>query len=239
MSVWLLLPVKGLAAGKSRLCGCLDDSTRIALNEALLRRAVSNACAFPGGAHTLVISACERALRIAADLGARTRVQRSTSGLNGAVREGVAALRCLAARRIVVLMADLPLVRCRDVEMFVSGVADERCIAMCPDKNGTGTNALMLPADARMSLRFGGASLDYHWREALRSGFVPRLHRDPRIALDIDTPRDLLRWLRAADAVTVTNDTFGDRDSGGVTHDVEAIATLMTSHERASLLATL
>lgn len=232
MSAWLLVPVKGLAAGKSRLRGWLDDAARLALNEFFLRRTLANACAFPGAAQTLVISDCASALRIAAGLGVRAMAQRSGPGLNRAAREGVDALRRLGGERILVLMADLPTVRPQDVRALADRFADKVAVAICPDKNGTGTNALLIPDGATMQLCFGEASLVRHCREALRAGLVPRLHHDPRIALDIDTPSDLLEWLRAGH--DGANGIVADAELRALMRDVQGIAAQASLRKRAS-----
>jgi len=207
-NTWLLVPVKGLATGKSRLRPVLDDAARRALNEFLMRRTLANACAFPGAARTLVISECEGVLGVAAGFGVQALAQRSGPGLDQAAREGVDTLRRLGAERIVVLMGDLPLARFGDVEALASRRASARTVVMCPDKNGTGTNALVFSAGAPMSMRFGGASLVWHWRQALRAGLVPRLHHDRRIALDVDTPGDFVQW-------KLGDDTDGETFGGG------------------------
>lgn len=199
MSAWLLVPVKGLAAGKSRLRGWLDDAARRALNEFFLRRTLATACAFPGSAHTLVVSDCEATLGVAASFGVRTRLQQSGPGLNGAVHEGVDALQRFGAERVVVLPTDLPKVRPRDVQALTQFGDHPRRVAICPDKHGTGTNALAIPSGASMQMRFGEASLAAHCQEALCVGLVPHVHQDPRIALDIDTPGDVVRWMLGDD----------------------------------------
>lgn len=235
MNAWLLVPVKGLAAGKSRLRGWLDDAARVALNEFFLRCTLANACAFPGAAQTLVISDCASALRIAAGLGARAMAQRSGPGLNRAAREGVDALQRLGAERVIVLMADLPAVRSRDVQALAGRFADNVSVTICPDKNGTGTNALMIPAGTAMNTCFGEASLVRHCREAIRAGLVPRLHHDPRIALDIDTPSDLLEWLRARH--DGANGIIAGAQLRALMRDVQGIAAQASLREPGSLAA--
>ena len=56
MELWLLIPVKSLADGKSRLQAVLADDARRQLNQMLLIRALAAASGYPGVARTGVIS---------------------------------------------------------------------------------------------------------------------------------------------------------------------------------------
>jgi 2-phospho-L-lactate/phosphoenolpyruvate guanylyltransferase len=192
---WLLIPVKSLHTGKSRLRAVLTDDARLALNEFFLRRMLETARRFPGRERTAVISDCESVLRIATACSVRTIPQISGPGLNRAAREGVIALRRLGAGDIALVACDVPMVRPSDLRELADPGLSEGRIVICPDKHRTGTNAILIPSGAHMEFRFGENSLSWHCRAALRAGFVARLHVNPRIAFDIDTPRDLATWI--------------------------------------------
>jgi 2-phospho-L-lactate guanylyltransferase len=194
MTPWLLIPVKAFDAGKSRLRAALADDARRALNEYFLRRMLATASRFPGAARTAVISECERVLRAAAGWGVRTIPQRSGPGLNRAAREGVDHLSRLGAARIILIACDVPTVRPADLRELADFAPQDRSVVICPDKQGRGTNALGLAAGTRMDFRFGEGSFSAHCRAAAHAGLVPRPHHNPRIALDIDTPEDLVLW---------------------------------------------
>jgi 2-phospho-L-lactate guanylyltransferase len=194
MTPWLLVPVKGLKLGKSRLAGVLDPPARLALNAFFLHRTLANARVFPGLGRTVVVTDCEHVRAIATEAGVAVVTQSPQSGLNGAAHEGLGVLRQAGAQHVIVLMNDLPTVRPDDL----LGLADRmqrHAVVLCPDKCGTGTNALAMPASATMRMRFGGASLVRHHREAIRAGLAACVHHNRHIALDIDTGPDLLQWL--------------------------------------------
>lgn len=197
MTPWLLIPVKSLHTGKSRLRAVLADDARLALNELFLRRMLEAARRFPGRERTAVISDCESVLRIAAACGVRTVPQTSGPGLNRAAREGIVKLRRLGAGDVVLITCDLPMVQAADLRELADSRLSEGQIVICPDKHGTGTNAILVPGEAHMEFRFGEGSLSRHCHEALRAGFVPRLHVNHGIAFDVDTPQDLASWVRA------------------------------------------
>ena len=70
MELWLLIPVKSLTEGKSRLQAVLAADARRQLNQMLLIRALAAASGYPGVARTGVISECAGVLGLAGDRGA-------------------------------------------------------------------------------------------------------------------------------------------------------------------------
>lgn len=198
MTPWLLIPVKSLHTGKSRLRPVLADDARRALNEFFLRRMLEVARRFPGCERTAVISDCGDVLQIATGCSIHAIHQSSGPGLNRAAREGVDTLRRLGARDIVLIACDAPMVGPSDLREFEDPSLTADRIVICPDRHGTGTNAVFVPSGVHMEFQFGDDSFSLHCREALRCGSVPKVHLNPRIGLDIDTPEDLASWFRDA-----------------------------------------
>jgi len=204
MLPWLLIPVKSLVHGKSRLAPMLDDAARRELNETLLVRMLEAASECPGRDRTAVISECTEALRVATVHGATALRQSMGEGLNGAVGEGVRALRRDNANALMIVAADLPLVTGEDLLVIARG-GNERELVIWTDKHRTGTNALFLPADASLRFRFGPDSCAAHAREARAGGLTVSVQFNPRVAFDIDTPEDLQRWY-ASNTTTESRD---------------------------------
>jgi 2-phospho-L-lactate guanylyltransferase len=61
-----------------------------------------------------------------------------------------------------------------------------------PSRDGTGTNALLRSPPTLFPSHFGPNSFALHSDEAERSRARVRIIRNPRIALDIDEPDDLV-----------------------------------------------
>jgi len=197
MIPWLLIPVKSLEAGKGRLDGALKPAYRRRLNEFFLRHVLRTADRFPGCDRTVVISGCNEVLRIAEAYGAKPIRQRPKNGLNSAVAQGVAALRRIGAKNILLIACDEPLVRPIDLRDIVRRGARLGGIVICPDKHGMGTNALYFPSCAPIRFQFGKDSLLKHVREALRNGLPPHVYFNERIGFDVDTPADLILWRKS------------------------------------------
>jgi 2-phospho-L-lactate guanylyltransferase len=198
MLPWILIPVRSLATGKSRLAAVLDDGARRRLNEQLLARAMAAASEFPGIERTAVISDCADASWVATQAGALSLRQTNNElGLSGAVADGVRILRSRGAHGVLVIVADLPFVGGEDLrEIAALGMRTRQSI-ICPDKHGTGTNALYLRELATMAFRFGPESCAAHLRAGAEAGIDIRVHVNPRVACDVDTPGDLQRYSRA------------------------------------------
>jgi len=197
MTPRLLIPVKSLQAGKSRLSPVLDEPARRRLNEFFLRHVARVAKEFPGASNTTVVSACDGVLSLATSLGMSGLRQTAGGGLNAAVRQGVESLRARGAEAILIIPSDLPLVEAADLREIASLGQSER-IVVCPDKHRSGTNAIFLPPGKSIDFRFGQGSCAEHARQMGRGRALPLLHYNRRVAMDVDDPDDLACWLRDA-----------------------------------------
>lgn len=186
---WLLVPAKSLSAGKQRLGGVLGDAQRQRLNRFFLRHTLEVAAGFPGLGRTAVVSDDDEVLALARSAGARAiRTQRRE--LNGALADGRRVLRADGAAAMIVLPVDLPAIRPADLEE-VAGLGRRHDMVICPDRHGTGTNALYVSSAIAPAFRFGPGSFRLHQQEARRCGMTPKLFFNDNIAIDVDLPADL------------------------------------------------
>lgn len=188
---WLLLPVKSMQTGKGRLAPALSSSERRALNEFFLRRMIALVSSYPGLHKTAIISDAADTLDLAAALGVGTIRQGHAHDLNQAVTQGCHHLYARGATDILILPVDLPLIQPADIQE-IAGLGRRHSLVICPDKNRVGTNAIFLSAQATIRFQFGPQSYIRHQDEARLRGYSPCLHFNPRIAIDIDVPDDLI-----------------------------------------------
>ena len=104
-----IIPVGTFEGAKSRLGGALDAEERQDLVEGLLTQTVLAALGVDRLDDVLVVSPDREVLRQAADLGARTLLQR-TEGLNAGLREARGDVVAGGAEAVIVLPIDLPFV---------------------------------------------------------------------------------------------------------------------------------
>ena len=187
------MPVKALAAAKSRLADALAPSQRARITTAMLTdvlRAVTTARRVDDVA---LVTRDPEVARIAAGFGACIIDDGGAVDLDGAVMAGLTWARAArGVERIVFLPADIPLVRAEDVDALIK--ATDSGPAIVPSRDGSGTNALVLHHPFAFHPAFDGASYRRHLeRLGGRSERIPTPVAE-RIGLDIDTKEDLVRF---------------------------------------------
>ena len=190
MSVWLVVPVKSLREGKSRLAPALEPGQRSAFVERLLAHTLEQAAQFPGLERTLVVSTCEQARARASACGARALEERAPVGLNDALCQAKTALGELGATRMLMVACDLPLLSAEDLRRLASA-ASAHTISLAPDRGGQGTNGLCLPLPAPFEFAFGPNSFARHLSCAQRLGMRSAIVERAGLAFDVDMPEDL------------------------------------------------
>ena len=196
MSLWLVIPIRGLAAGKSRLATVLGANERLSLNTQWLEALLDAFAALAGGlSHCVVVSPSDDALSYAEHRGAHALRETGLGDLNAALEQGCEYARARSAQRILILAADLPEVRSRALSQLVEACSAD-AMTLIADKTGTGTNGMLLPANAARGFAFGEGSLARHERLFTTPGKPVHIWRDAGLALDIDTPDDLSDWRR-------------------------------------------
>jgi 2-phospho-L-lactate/phosphoenolpyruvate guanylyltransferase len=117
--------------------------------------------------------------------------------MNGAVARGLEELAGRGAEAALVMTADLPLARPEDIAAILAAAPPGPSAVLVPSHEGTGTNAMLLRPPGAIAPRLGPGSLARHLAQAERRRVrTLRLER-PRLALDIDTPRDLAALIAA------------------------------------------
>ena len=205
-TLWTIVPVRGLAAGKSRLAPVLDAAERAALNRELLMRTlavVSGWCGAPQ--RCIVVSPCSRALALARETGATTvREGTHAVGLNRAVRLGVARAAVQGATHVLILPGDLPYVGADALGALVNAAGSDRRMVLAPDKSGTGTNALLIGVGTGFEFAFGAASFAAHLAAARHAGLTASIVRHADLEYDLDTPEDLAAYTGKANIAILT-----------------------------------
>ncbi len=197
-----IVPLRGLERAKTRLGEALDAEERRALVEDLLRRTIRAAITTRGIRAVAVVSPDPEALSVAADAGAVTLPQ-GGGGLNEGLADGRAWARELGASALLVVPADLPAIGPGELERVLGAARDRLAasraagrpatalVALVPDRAGQGTNLLLLAPPGAIPFLFGPGSRAAHAAAAADLG-AAYLELDGPLALDLDTPDDLL-----------------------------------------------
>lgn len=195
----VIVPVRSLAGGKTRLAGVLTPEEREVLVRQMLAHALATVAASGIAGQTLVISPDPAARRFALALGAAALAQTAAApGLNAAIALGRDHAKTTGMGAVLVLFADLPLLRADDLRRLAAASAP---VAVSPDRHGSGTNALLLRLDrgaAAFAPHFGEGSAAAHRSEATVRGLDASTVSVPGIAFDLDTPEDWWAFLDIA-----------------------------------------
>jgi 2-phospho-L-lactate guanylyltransferase len=193
VATWsVVLPVKRLAAGKSRLRGAVPGVPHERLALALVLDTAAAALATPAVERVVAVTDDPEAASALAALGALTVPDRPDAGLNAAFAHGAALL---AGQPVAALAGDLPALRPEELAAALAaahsaglGAGDgpaARCFAA--DVAGTGTVLLTARAGSDLDPRFGPGSAAAHAASGARplSGAWPGLRRDVDTAADL------------------------------------------------------
>ena len=198
MKIAALIPAKGFANAKQRLSAWLSAEERALLAETMLRDVLAETLAAQGLEAVYVVTGNARVRAIADALGARVIVEEQEDGETGAVTFALDELKRRGFEAALVIPADMPLARAADIESVVAQApAQNRFALLVPSHDRMGTNALLLAPPDAIALRFGYDSFTYHAGQAVDRGVPLKLVENERIALDIDEPQDLERFLAA------------------------------------------
>jgi 2-phospho-L-lactate guanylyltransferase len=199
-SAAVVVPVKAFQAAKVRLAPALDPAARAALARRLADVVVAAAAPLP----VLVVCDDDAVRDWALDAGAEV-VWCPARGLNGAVADGVAALRERGVEMAVVAHSDLPLAT------QLAWVADFPGVTLIPDRRRDGTNVAGVPTAAGFPFAYGRGSFARHRAAAARLDLPVRIVEDAALGWDVDLPTDLA-W-PGSDAAP-TNGGAGGRAAG-------------------------
>lgn len=192
-TTWALVPVKPLAQAKSRLVPVLSAPQRTELLRAMLADVLSGLSRAETLAGIAVITADTELAALAHGFGAVLIAEPQVSGLNVAVAAGVAGLRRRDVARVLVLPADIPLLRAAEVDNIVRAGEHEQRTLVVASHNLDGTNGLLVHLDDPPDFAFGPGSFQRHLRSS-RGQEAARMPA-PSFELDIDTPGDLAALL--------------------------------------------
>ncbi len=197
MKATAVLPVKRFAEAKQRLAAGMDEERRRELAAAMLEdvlRAIGEARAME---RTILVSGDPLAQEIAAAAVGPVEVvpDPADEGHNVAAQAGIARAEVDGATRVVLLPGDCPLLDPRELDRLLTGMP-ERYVAVVPDRHGSGTNALALSPPRAIEPAFGEGSRDRHVAAARAAGIPCGVEELPSLALDLDTPADVVALAR-------------------------------------------
>lgn len=197
MRIHALVPVKQARDGKGRLAAVLSPAEREILVAAMLRDVLRSLVQCHLLTGVAVISPDVELLRLAERLGARSIAEPpGTRGLNAALDHGRSVLAADGAEGVLIVQGDVPSLSTEAVSALLHDGMPP--LVRCAPSTDGGTGALLLLPPDVVALAFGPQSFALHRSAAERAGAAFQRFDEPLLALDLDTPADLARFLAGA-----------------------------------------
>ena len=191
MTIWAVLPVKPLAAGKSRLHNYLDPGEIIELNKGLFESTFERIMNCKSIDRLMVVTHDPQLLTYTEANDGVGLLENSPSSLNQAISQAFSVIEEEDPGPVLVIPADLPKMRSEDLAELISLGISERFLVIVPDCHQTGTNALYLSSPTLIRPRFGYRSFQKHTGQALKKTADLTIWLNKPMQYDLDTFQDL------------------------------------------------
>lgn len=196
MRATAVLPVKRFGEAKRRLATGIDDERRQALVAAMLEDTLEAIEGSRSIERTIVVTGDPRAQEIVAASSAEVLHDPADEGHVVAALAGVARAEVAGATCVALLPGDCPLLEPKELDRLLTGIPSS-FVAVVPDRHGTGTNALVLSPPDAIRPAFGEGSCARHVAAAREADVPFAVEELPSLALDLDTPADVVALSRA------------------------------------------
>jgi 2-phospho-L-lactate guanylyltransferase len=156
----------------------------------------------------LVVTSEGEAMGLAKQFGAEVLVEKTSCGLNAAIKRAGNLLTDKNYAGMIIIPGDVPLVQSTEIDDIIANHGTAPAVSIAPAWDQGGTNAMVsTPADV-IDLCFGVDSYNAHIEAAKRAGLDPETINAPGLELDIDTPDDITAFLKYA-SQTRTSEFLG------------------------------
>lgn len=192
MKLVVLLPVKPFHLAKSRLRDVLSAKERKTFVREGLIHTLDILKDVPEVWRILVISADPHAWEIALKYEVDIYEELEVPGLNESVACGQRWASEHEADTVMVLPIDLPNLNAECLRSKIAKLNGGAGMAIAPDRHLQGTNFLMVTPPDLIQTAYGEGSFERHCALAKQAGIEPTMIYCEDLALDIDSPEDLV-----------------------------------------------
>ena len=188
MSCWAVVALKSSAEAKGRLSDVLTVEQRVRLARLMFDNVIS-ALHHARSIDNIAVITPETPEALTLEPGI-TLLKDPGGDLNDAFSHAAQLLTQRGVKELLVLPADLPLLSGVEIDELIRR-GRQSGLAIAPDKQGLGTNAVFVTLPTAFRFHFGIRSFFKHQAEAAAHGIDAQLVALPGLAFDIDEPQDL------------------------------------------------
>lgn len=201
--MWAVIPVKNFESAKTRLSPLLSLDERIELSKCMMRDVLAALVDARSFKNIVLVTKDSEAMRIASEYGAWLFEEPSSDGYSKAVIRAARWLEARDAEGLVHAPADIPAATGSDFAEILnlhrsSGGTARFTIA--PSHDLRGSNCIACTPPNAIQFQFGHDSYRRHLVNAKAAGLACKTMERPGLALDIDSPHDLARFLSLSPA---------------------------------------
>lgn len=193
--IWAVIPVKELSGAKQRLSALLSPAERQALATTMLEEVLGALAGARRLAGIALVTLDPHATALARRHGWRVITEGAREGHTGSVDAGRRLLAAEGVAGILTLPIDIPLVTPAEIDAALAGHAAAPAFTIVPAHDEMGSNTVIVSPPLAVPLRFGENSYHPHLAASRAAGLEPTIVNLPGIAMDIDHPADLQRFL--------------------------------------------
>ena len=192
---YVVIPAKDFHHAKQRLAALLQPHERSALARATLTDTLTACVQAEGLAGIGVVTCDSEVAELAESLKAEVLWEAEAHGQSAAVARGGRECLRRGITAMLTMPGDIPMLTPADVEELASTAQSAGSALLVPNRDDTGTNALLLTPPDCLAVAFGDDSFRRHLRLCAERSLSVEVRRMPRVALDIDTPDDLTTFI--------------------------------------------
>lgn len=195
--MWAVLPVKNLQNVKTRLAPALSTSERVELFRVMLHDVLSALIEVREIERTVVVTRDPEVRQIATKFNALTLKEMSNDGHTAAVGRAAQWVTSRGADGLLQVPGDIPGVTPHELAnvLAVHRAKPSRAFTISPSHDYGGSNCVVCTPPDVIKLSFGDDSFRGHMRAARSAGVEYSIVEHPGIALDIDNPQDLVKFM--------------------------------------------
>lgn len=191
----IIVPVKPLAEGKTRLHGRLSQEAILTLNSQLLLRTLQVVAGLCDLADVYVVSRSAEVLQQANDHGCNPCREPALFDLNRAIGLGRDEAAKAGATELMIVPVDIPWLSSMALRAVVDEFRRKYDVMVVTDRARNGTNLLLWRPISTAEFSYGNHSAVRHAAIAERLGLRVDIRQDRQLSFDIDTPADYEQWV--------------------------------------------
>lgn len=195
--IWAVIPLKPLWTAKQRLSNLLSPFQRYRLTLSMLEDMLGVLRKVQALQRIVVVTPSGPNCTLLKTLGIEILYEaEGVVGENAALEYATKCCLQAGVQGMLVLHGDMPLVRQEEIRQIIEMGSSTPSVVLVPSRDGAGTNALYRSPPDVIPTCFGAHSFVPHYTEAQKRGIPTHIYRSPTLALDLDTPEDVVQFMQ-------------------------------------------